>query len=43
MTIYKLSNIPLNKLRKYLKLQGFEQSKTSKGRGDHEKWTKKVN
>ncbi len=41
MNTYKLSNIPLKEFRKFLKAQGLNVIKSSKGRGGHEKWSDK--
>jgi hypothetical protein len=40
MSTKKLSNIPLSKFRKFLKNQGLNLIRDSKGRGGHEKWSK---
>lgn len=40
MTTRKLSNIPLLEFRKFLKSQGLNVIKDTKGRGGHEKWSK---
>lgn len=40
MSTKKLSNIPLNAFRKFLKNQGLNIIKTTKGRGGHEKWSR---
>jgi len=40
MSTKKLSNIPLKDFRKFLKRQGLNIIKTSKGRGGHEKWSR---
>lgn len=40
MSTRKLSNIPLKKFRVFLKTQGLNLIKDSKGRGGHEKWSK---
>ncbi len=40
MSTQKLSNIPLKEFRKFLKSQGLNIIKSSKGRGGHEKWSK---
>ena len=40
MTIPKLSNIKLRLFRKFLKSQGLNIIKDTKGRGGHEKWSK---
>ena len=40
MTTKKLSNIPLKDFRRFLKNQGLNIIKTSKGRGGHEKWSR---
>ncbi len=40
MSTEKLSNIPLKKFRKFLKSQGLNLIKSSKGRGSHEKWSR---
>jgi hypothetical protein len=37
----KLSNISLNEFRKFLKNQGLNVITNTKGRGGHEKWSKK--
>ena len=41
MSTNKLSNIPIKKLRKFLKSQGLNLIKNTKGRGGHEKWSRK--
>lgn len=40
MSTRKLSNIPLKEFRIFLKAQGLNLIKDSKGRGGHEKWSK---
>ena len=40
MSTKKLSNIPLKDFRRFLKRQGLNVIKTSKGRGGHEKWSR---
>ena len=40
MSTKKLSNIPLKDFRKFLKNQGLNIIKLSKGRGGHEKWSR---
>lgn len=40
MSATNLSNIPLKVFRKFLKSQGLNVIKDTKGRGGHEKWTK---
>jgi len=40
MSTTKLSNISLQDFRKFLKNQGLNIIKTSKGRGGHEKWSR---
>ena len=40
MSTHKLSNIPLKDFREFLKNQGLNLIKTSKGRGGHEKWSR---
>lgn len=40
MSTKKLSNIPLKVFRKFLKSQGLNVIKSSKGRGGHEKWSR---
>ncbi len=40
MAVKRLSNIPLKLFRKFLKSQGLQVIKGSKGRGGHEKWSK---
>ena len=40
MTPRKLSNIPLKEFRKFLKSQGLNVIKDTRGRGGHEKWSK---
>jgi len=40
MSTRKLSNIPINKFRKFLESQGMKLIKDSKGRGGHEKWAR---
>jgi len=40
MSTKKLSNIPLQEFRKFLKSQGLNIIKDAKGRGGHEKWSK---
>ena len=40
MSTRKLSNIALKDFRTFLKLQGLNLIKDSKGRGGHEKWSK---
>ena len=40
MSTRKLSNIPLREFRNFLKAQGLNLIKDSKGRGGHEKWSK---
>jgi len=40
MSTQKLSNISLKDFRKFLKKQGLNIIKDSKGRGGHEKWSK---
>ncbi len=41
MSTRKLSNIPVKKFRKFLKNQGLKIIKDTKGRGGHEKWSKR--
>jgi hypothetical protein len=41
MSTKKLSNIPLKDFRKFLKYEGLNIIKDTKGRGGHEKWSKK--
>ena len=41
MSTKKLSNIPLTKFRKFLESQGLNLIKGTKGRGGHEKWSRK--
>lgn len=40
MSTKKLSNISLKDFRKFLSSQGLNIIKSSKGRGEHEKWSK---
>jgi hypothetical protein len=40
MSIKKLSNIPLKDFRKFLKSEGLNIIKNTKGRGGHEKWSR---
>lgn len=40
MSTNKLSNIPIQKFRKFLESQGLNIIKDSTGRGGHEKWSK---
>ena len=40
MSTKKLSNIPLKDFRKFLKSQGLNIIKSTKGRGGHEKWSR---
>jgi len=40
MSTRKLSNIPLKDFRRFLKSQGLNIIKSSKGRGGHEKWSR---
>ena len=40
MSTQKLSNIPLKDFRKFLKNEGLNIIKDTKGRGGHEKWSK---
>jgi len=40
MSTKKLSNIPLKDFKKFLKSQGLNIIKSSKGRGGHEKWSR---
>lgn len=40
MSTQKLSNIPLKDFRKFLKSEGLNIIKDTKGRGGHEKWSK---
>ena len=40
MSTQKLSNISLKDFRTFLKIQGLNLIKDSKGRGGHEKWSK---
>lgn len=40
MSTKKLSNVPLKVFRKFLTSKGLKITKTSKGRGGHEKWTR---
>jgi hypothetical protein len=40
MSTQKLSNISLRDFREFLKSQGLNLIKTSKGRGGHEKWSR---
>ena len=41
MSTNKLSNISLKAFRKFLRSQGLKVIKSSKGRGGHEKWSRK--
>lgn len=41
MVTQKLSNIPLKDFRKFLKNEGLNIIKDTKGRGGHEKWSKR--
>ena len=41
MATQRLSNIPLKLFRKFLKSQGLQVIKGAKGRGGHEKWSRK--
>ena len=41
MSNKKLSNIPLRDFRKFLQHEGLNLIKHTKGRGGHEKWSKK--
>jgi len=41
MSTKKLSNISLKDFRKFLKYMGLNVIKSTKGRGGHEKWSKK--
>ncbi len=41
MSTRKLSNISLNEFRKFLKNEGLNVISNTKGRGGHEKWSKK--
>ena len=41
MSIKKLSNIPLKDFRKFLKSEGLNIIKNTKGRGGHEKWSRR--
>ena len=41
MSTKKLSNIPLAKFKKFLESQGLNVIKGAKGRGGHEKWSRK--
>lgn len=40
MSTNKLSNISLKEFRKFLRNQGLNIIKTTKGRGGHEKWSR---
>jgi len=40
MSTKKLSNIPVKEFRTFLKNQGLNLIKSSKGRGGHEKWSR---
>ena len=40
MSTRRLSNIPLKDFRRFLRNQGLNIIKSSKGRGGHEKWSK---
>lgn len=40
MSTKKLSNISLKEFRRFLKKEGLNIIKTTKGRGGHEKWSK---
>ncbi len=40
MSVRKLSNIPVKEFRKFLKSQGLNIIKDTKGRGGHEKWSR---
>lgn len=40
MSTQKLSNIPIITFRKFLKSQGLKITKSTKGRGGHERWSK---
>ena len=40
MSTKKLSNIPLKDFRRFLRSQGLNIIKSSKGRGGHEKWSR---
>ncbi len=40
MSTKKLSNIPLKDFRNFLSNQGLNIIRNSKGRGEHEKWSK---
>lgn len=40
MSSKKLSNIPLKDFRRFLRSQGLNIIKSSKGRGGHEKWSR---
>ncbi len=40
MSTRRLSNIPLKDFRRFLRSQGLNIIKSSKGRGGHEKWSK---
>lgn len=40
MNTYKLSNIKVAEMRRFLKLQGLNVIRETKGRGGHEKWSK---
>jgi len=40
MSTKKLSNIPVEEFRKFLKSQGLNIIKDTKGRGGHEKWSR---
>ena len=40
MSTQKLSNIPLKDFRRFLRSQGLNIIKSSKGRGGHEKWSR---
>lgn len=41
MPVRKLSNIPVVKFRKFLESQGLKVIKGGRGRGGHEKWSRK--
>jgi hypothetical protein len=41
MSTQKLSNIPLTDFRKFLLSEGLNVIKDTKGRGGHEKWSRK--
>jgi len=41
MNVYKLSNVNVTMLRKFLISEGLKKIKNTKGRGGHEKWVRK--